>query len=814
LFSSPSPVYTEKVIRPKRRFINVAVIFPILAFGLLFVFTGPHLPSVVADDLPTNALNVNLLTNPDFSAGLTGWSDLWTRESGQGKAEIIQRGTAGFAASLSVEHAGGKDWSCQQSAALQAGPGEVYRYSGWIDFRGAGTVELSVILYDKNRNVMNWSFGRSETSNTNGWKRLDRKFLVPALVSSLRFRITGTGPGTAVCTGLSLQKTGNIPPGPNTDIAIGNSKIDIHYYGSEYKLVISAPGQQPLCMLEDFGRAILPATLKVKNKTTLGFSVFNAFGDDAAGEIAIKPDNSVSLTLSGAGPMEEETAFPGTWRAAAGTSWVIPENEGLLVSADDPYYDQPWGKSFYSGHGGFSMPFIGLTDGRAGWLMIVETPDDAGARFTKPAGGLLSSWQPGWQPARGEWAYPRRVAIRFVPDGGYVGIAKAYRAFAKTKGLLLTLQEKAKANPNVARLPGTVDLWFWKKAEAWQAEPDPRAVAQEIFDAGIRRVLWSSEASAQAVVAMNNLGFITGRYDIYQDVYPPDAPGWLSKLNREAWPDGLVLDRYGERISGWVARENGREIKAGVVCSRPGLELLKRHTDEELKTKAYTARFIDTTTASSLRECYNPAHPQSRSQDREFKFRQLAYLARDKKLVTGSETGLDWAVPALDYFEGMMSLGNFRLPDAGYDLTSLKTPTSDFLRFQVGSFYRIPLFELVYHDCVVSYYYWGDASNRLPDWWTVRDLYSGLYGTGPLWIMDYARWKNDKERFVKSYETATTVAARTGLSEMLEHRFLTADHSVQYTRFANGVRVWVNFGSALFRLPDGRTLAALTLVTQ
>jgi hypothetical protein len=184
------------------------------------------------------------------------------------------------------------------------------------------------------------------------------------------------------------------------------------------------------------------------------------------------------------------------------------------------------------------------------------------------------------------------------------------------------------------------------------------------------------------------------------------------------------------------------------------------------------------------------------------------YLSREMKLVTGSETGIDWAVPALHYFEGMMSLGDYRLPDAGYDLWSAKKPTEGFLRFQVGPYYRIPLFELVYHDCVASFPYWGDASNRLAEWWEVRDLFSALYGTGPLWIVDHARWKRDREQFVRSYRRATEVAARTGLFEMLEHRFLTADHMVQYTGFADGTRVWVNFGNKDFRLPDGRTVGS------
>jgi len=303
---------------------------------------------------------------------------------------------------------------------------------------------------------------------------------------------------------------------------------------------------------------------------------------------------------------------------------------------------------------------------------------------------------------------------------------------------------------------------------------------------------------------LNELGFLTGRYDIYQDVYSPDTP--LAWVNKEGWPDCLDLMPNGDWMKGWVSRENGKDYVGGVLCSSCILDMARHHVPEDLKTHAYGARFIDTTTASPMRECDSPKHPLTRTQDRENKMALLDYLSRDLKLVTGSETGVDMAVPHLDYFEGMMSLGPYRLQDSGYDLCSVKKPQDDFLRFQVGPFYRIPLFELVFHDCVVDYGYWGDSSNRLEDFWDVRDLFNALYGTPPIWIMDPDRWARDKDRFVQSYRTATEVARRTGYSEMLSHEFLTEDHTVQSTSFADGTKVWVNFGKKAYRLPDGGKL--------
>ena len=127
-------------------------------------------------------------------------------------------------------------------------------------------------------------------------------------------------------------------------------------------------------------------------------------------------------------------------------------------------------------------------------------------------------------------------------------------------------------------------------------------------------------------------------------------------------------------------------------------------------------------------------------------------------------------------------------------------------KFQTGHYYRLPLWELVYHDCVVAQWYWGDYNNKLPSLWDRRDLFNALYGTPPMFMFRSAFWKENRDRFVQSYRTAATVARATGYSEMLSHRWLTDDHAVQQTRFANGVAVTVNFGEGPYRMTDGSSL--------
>jgi hypothetical protein len=327
---------------------------------------------------------------------------------------------------------------------------------------------------------------------------------------------------------------------------------------------------------------------------------------------------------------------------------------------------------------------------------------------------------------------------------------------------------------------------------------------------GMDRVLWSNGGSSTEIAAINGLGYLTSRYDIYQDVWPANAPG---DLHKEGWPDDLVLLQNGDWMKGWAdVRTNPDGSKTtyqgGVINSARGLARAKREIPEDLRSNHYECRFLDTTTASPWREDYSPVHPLTRSQDRANKMALLAFCSGAMNVVTGSETGIDRAVPYVDYFEGMMSLSRYRLADAGRNMLPPEPATPDILKFQVGPKYRIPLWELVYHDCVVDYWYWGDYNNKIPEVWPQRDLFDILYAVPPMYMFDKDTWQRDKEKFAASYKSVCPIARRFGYDEMLSHAFLNADHTLQETTWRSGARILVNFGDTTQQI-DGVTVPPL-----
>jgi hypothetical protein len=276
----------------------------------------------------------------------------------------------------------------------------------------------------------------------------------------------------------------------------------------------------------------------------------------------------------------------------------------------------------------------------------------------------------------------------------------------------------------------------------------------------------------------------------------------------DAWPKDIMIKANGDWEKGWRVRAtNGQWLACAVLCDRQALPYAQNRVPRELAAKPYQCRFIDTTTASPWRECYHTNHPMTRTDSRVWKMKLLEYMSKDMKLVTGSETGHDDAVPYVHYFEGMLSLGPYRVPDSGRDTRRIWTQVPERVaKYQLGHTYRLPLWELVFHDCVVAQWYWGDYNNKLPALWDKRDLFNVLYGTPPMFMFDRKLWQEQRDRFVKSYRNTCPHVRQVGYAEMTDHRFLTDDRNVQETVFANGITITVNFGAKPFRLEDGSTL--------
>ncbi len=369
---------------------------------------------------------------------------------------------------------------------------------------------------------------------------------------------------------------------------------------------------------------------------------------------------------------------------------------------------------------------------------------------------------------------------------------------------------------------GAQETWTYGEAYIWSFDPgsDRVRLVSEMQSLGMDRLLWSGNGSVADIVAMNAMtNVLTSRYDIYQDIMDPANFDKIQYKHGDwvtaAFPQDINWEgTNGLWRRGWAIekKDGAGMLSCAVICDSKALPYARKRIAAELKDKPLTARFIDTTVAAPWFECYHPDHPMTRTQSRQYKMELLQLVSETFGLVCGSETGHEAAVPFCDYFEGMLSLGPYRVDDAGRHMDRVVDEVPEKIsKYQVGEKYRLPLWELVYHDCVVAQWYWGDYNNKLPKIWRKRDLFNALYGTPPMYMFNIKQWDKMKDQFAASYQVAEPVSRATGYSEMTDHRILTADRSIQQTVFANGVTVTVNFGDVTYRMTDGTEIPPLDL---
>jgi len=667
----------------------------------------------------------------------------------------------------------------------------------------------TVVTRDAADKVVSWQYGRKSAHEANGWLCLRSCFVVPAGIATICPRLTGDGPATVWCDDFSLTRRGSLAElrvgGLPESVSIRNAALELSLRTGDATFAVKdRRGNREWVQRGGAAAAIVLDAKSDGRRIDLKLLDPVSMCRMAAAVRLNADAPEVIVAIQAEGEMDAPLAWPSPFAPAKGELLVLPVNEGIGYPAADESLP-PMRYHLYGGHG-LCMPWYGAVDGSAAWMAIVETPDDAAVRVTRFDG--LLELAPEWEPQKQHFGPERIIRYVFFDQGGYVAMAARYRGYAKQTGLFKTLEEKRKAVPAVDLLVGAVNIWCWDKdAAAW---------CRELQALGIRRILWSNALPPDQIKALNDLGVLTSRYDIYQDAMNPEnfpRLKWIhSDWTSQAWEnDDLMVGPDSAWVRGWeVETKDGGMIPCGTLCDRQAPGYAERRIPPELATHPYRCRFIDTTTASPWRECYSPKHPMTRSESRHFKMDLLKYVSEGCGLVCGSETGHDAAVPFVHYFEGMLSLGPYRVPDSGRDMMRVWDDVpEEVAKFQTGHFYRLPLWELVYHDCVVAQWYWGDYNNKLPKLWDRRDLWNALYGTPPMFMFDRKIWEANKDRFVKSYEKAAMVARATGYSQMLSHEWLTADHAVQRTRFANGVAVIANFGDTPFSLPGGASLPPL-----
>jgi hypothetical protein len=435
---------------------------------------------------------------------------------------------------------------------------------------------------------------------------------------------------------------------------------------------------------------------------------------------------------------------------------------------------------------GLDMPWIGVYDSVKGdgMMLLAETPYDVEMDFTEHQGTMWPNV--GWAPSLREFSYERKVSFVFTSSGKYNTLAKAYRNYLKTTGDFKTLAEKAAEKPNVNKLKGSSIVWGSKGLK----------FAKEAHAVGIRNAIIMGQFKHDDIKAMTRMGYLNSNYENLEGTR--EGPMGFMK-------DTMAIAAYhtsvGKPIIGWTTREG---VEYYSRSSGRALKAVPTYLPKFLKKVPLTGLFLDVTPAFIM-EDFHPLHTFNRETDKDYKIKVKKYIGNDMGLVLGGEHGKAWNASILDYSEGTMS-GSFFWDEnnkPGY----LEPPRDstyrsvNFKKYGDNFRTRVPLWQLVFNDCVSSTWYWGDSN----DWFyevdptisNERDNFNILYGTMPLMWADKKGygWDRNRSRFIETIHNVSNFQKRVAFEELLSHQYLNPDRTLQLTKFKNGAQTIVNFSA-------------------
>lgn len=475
---------------------------------------------------------------------------------------------------------------------------------------------------------------------------------------------------------------------------------------------------------------------------------------------------------------------------------------GVLKDQSDPEGYVNSILSTYANTSCLDMPWVGMVDLEKGdgVMVLLETPLDSAMHLRRVGGEIWP--QPLWQASLGKLRYKRRVSYHFSDRGGYTALADMYRDYLQQQKRFKTLKEKVAERPNVARLAGSAPVWADSDVFEFIHDARNRGVVNALLANPERNGHGREEAEA-----LNEQGYLTTVYDSYSDIFEGDT--WFQRDHIQETAYRLQPDAG--PLKGWTLPDGTQFYSRSSAFA---LQAAKTYSGELIEGRGLNALFIDVMAAMDLFEDYHPEHTFDCKQDMLNKRAVFKYYT-DKSLVMGTEHGNDWCADLVDYTEGSLSGSFWWVPGKnkdGWNPGHLRRPVSrdDFsalyLKYGVDPANRIPLWQLVYHDCLMSTWYWGDSPGWFyeiaPEISDRKDVQTVLYGAMPLFWRDAQRgynWDQNKNRWMESYYLAVKFHEAVFGEQLTSHEFLTPDRLVQKTEFANGAVVVANFQSKPFR---------------
>ncbi len=330
-----------------------------------------------------------------------------------------------------------------------------------------------------------------------------------------------------------------------------------------------------------------------------------------------------------------------------------------------------------------------------------------------------------------------------------------------------------------------------------------------------------------AVAKAKALGYLVGPYDSYHSIHHPNEKDtWeTAQFDLSLYETGAIVNADGTKSRGF--KKKGYHLSP--LVAQPYVEGRVNGIVAQMPSD-FNTWFIDCDAYGELYDDYSASHPATQLDDMNARLARISWIRDTHNMVVGSEGGAAYSASVLHFAHGMA------VPVIGWGDPDMKSKTSP---YYVGGYwppegpaihikqvplkpnylyhyydprFRLPLYEIVFHDSVIATHHWGSGSLKFENAIETLALLELLYNVPPLYHLNIEEFSKHKAWIKQHYAFFSPLHRQIGGRAMTDFEWLREDKLVQRTKFGDSVEIYANFGTDTFGYKDvvipGRSVMA------
>ncbi|MFY3771718.1 hypothetical protein AHYW_002235 [Providencia manganoxydans] len=330
---------------------------------------------------------------------------------------------------------------------------------------------------------------------------------------------------------------------------------------------------------------------------------------------------------------------------------------------------------------------------------------------------------------------------------------------------------------------------------------------------------YQPEAVEQAV----KLGYLIGAYDSYDTAIPIGVnEHWLTaQIPTVLRQKCAIVQQNGQKSPGF----GGKGYYLNPNCMQ---DYSQTRIKALLELSHTNSLFLDVDGTGMVVNDYSDINPMSAEQMTAARNARLGWIEKTLRIPLGSEDGNAVTAKHLMFAHGMETWGfgwgdksihkdknsPYYLgawwpesePAVFFNKAKLKQP---YLTVEFDPRWRLPLYQTVFHDAIISTHHWTFDNLKFPEVQTTRELLSQLYNTAPLYNLSRGTINQRLPAMLKSDSVFRPIHQVLWDQKLVGFTWLDKEGWVQQTTFSDGSVIIANFADKPFNDVPPRSLKAV-----